>query len=88
LRSNASKDALPCCNAYVAARCASLEAKEYPEARIYPGPELECFRTIANGLVGGVPRDLERQYHTALDFKRRRPSSAAMARAVADRTGG
>jgi hypothetical protein len=51
----------------------ALEARAYPGARIYPGPELECFR-VASGLVAGVPRGLERQYHTAIDFKRRRQS--------------
>ena len=50
----------------------TLQARAYPGARVYPGPQLESFRAVAAGIVGDAPRGLERQYHTAVDFKRRR----------------
>ena len=50
----------------------TLQARHYPGARVYPGPELESFQAVASGAVMDAPRGLERQYHTAIDFKRRR----------------
>ena len=51
----------------------TLQARELPapNARIYPGAELECFRVVARGLVEGAPHGLEGQYHTAINLKRR-----------------
>jgi len=49
----------------------TLQARSYPGVRIYPGPELASFHAVAGGLVPDAPRGLERQYHTAIDFKRR-----------------
>jgi hypothetical protein len=50
----------------------TLQARACPGARVYPGPQLESFRAVAAGVVADAPRGLERQYHTAIDFKRRR----------------
>ena len=55
----------------------TLHARAYPGARVYPGPELESFRTVASGLAAGAPTGLERQYHTVVAFKRRRLSKIA-----------
>jgi hypothetical protein len=49
----------------------TLQARACPGARVYPGPQLESFRAVAAGVVD-APRGLERQCHTAIDFKRRR----------------
>lgn len=49
----------------------TLQARAFPGARVYPGPELASFRAVAQGLVSDAPPGLERQYHTAVDFKRR-----------------
>ena len=64
------------CRAYLLEELAAitLQAREYPGVRVYPGPALECFRVVAAGLVADAPCGLERQYHTAIDFKRRRPA--------------
>jgi hypothetical protein len=50
----------------------TLQARAYPGARVYPGPQLESFRAVAAGVVADAPPGLERQYHAAIDFKRRR----------------
>lgn len=51
----------------------TLQARELPapNARIYPGAELECFRVVTRGLVEDAPLGLERQYHTTINLKRR-----------------
>ncbi len=53
----------------------TLQARAHPGARVYPGPQLESFRAVAAGLVAEAPRGLERQYHTAIDFKHRRAAA-------------
>ena len=49
----------------------TLQARELPSIKIYPGDELSCLHVVRHGLVTEAPRGLEHEQFARITFKAR-----------------
>ncbi len=55
----------------------TLQARDRPSLKLYPGNELECLSVVRRGLVPEAPRGLEREQFAKVKFHTRGPNAAA-----------
>lgn len=53
----------------------TLQAREGPALKLYPGDELECLNVVRRGLVPAAPRGLEREQFAKVKFHMRGPGA-------------
>jgi tRNA-dependent cyclodipeptide synthase len=49
----------------------TLQARELPHLRMYPGEQLDCVHAVRTGLIPEAPRGLEREQFARLDIRTR-----------------
>jgi len=49
----------------------TLQARELPSVKIYPGDELNCLNVVRRGLVEGAPMGLEQEQYAKIKFETR-----------------
>jgi tRNA-dependent cyclodipeptide synthase len=49
----------------------TLQARELPSTRLYPGDQLNCLRVIAQGLIPEAPKGLELEQFAKIKFDKR-----------------
>jgi hypothetical protein len=55
----------------------TLQARELPCVKLYPGDELACLNLVRRGLVAAAPCGLEREQFAKVKFETRRDASPA-----------
>jgi tRNA-dependent cyclodipeptide synthase len=58
----------------------SLQARELPSVKLYPGDELRCLHVVRHGLVPEAPRGLEREQFARIKIETRAPMPAPVPR--------
>ena len=61
----------------------TLQARELPSLKIYPGDELACFRFVRQGPREGIPSGLGNEQFAKIKFEKRPPAITASAQMFA-----
>ena len=55
----------------------TLQARELPSLKLYPGSELKCLHVVRAGLIPEAPRGLDQERFARVQFETRRPTMSA-----------